>query len=263
MEFKSFDKMAHFSQVGMCVTQKIHGTNAQIIIEDGKIQAASRTRLITPEDDNYGFAKFVAENATALIEALGEGRHFGEWAGPGINSGEGLKERTLVLFDFWRYDSEKLPKNVVLVPVIYRGKFDTSLLQGILLGLKMVGSKLVEGFMQVEGVVVSIGNHRYKLPFEAEETGWKKTGKASDVVKNKTNVDYSSLLQPTRLEKLLSRDERYILDYPSSLGGIVRDYLADLRDENQLPETINLKTLSGNVFNFVRTVVGERFDAVC
>lgn len=91
-EFKSFQKIQNISKLTMSITQKIHGSNAQVYIykdNNGNMQllTGSRSRWITPEDDNYGFAKFVYENKEEFIEKLGEGRHFGEWASPGINSG--------------------------------------------------------------------------------------------------------------------------------------------------------------------------------
>ena len=67
------------------ITEKIDGTNAAVrVYPDGQVRAASRTRWITPQDDNYGFAKWVQENEEYLRE-LGEGLHFGEWWGKGIN----------------------------------------------------------------------------------------------------------------------------------------------------------------------------------
>jgi len=39
------------------VTEKIDGTNSAIVIDEvGDVYAQSRNRLITPGDDNYGFA---------------------------------------------------------------------------------------------------------------------------------------------------------------------------------------------------------------
>ena len=65
------------------ISEKIDGINAQILItESGGIFAGSRTRWITPEDDNFGFAAWVEENKEELIK-LGVGRHFGEFYGRG------------------------------------------------------------------------------------------------------------------------------------------------------------------------------------
>jgi hypothetical protein len=55
------------------ITEKIDGTNAQVFIaEDGeRILAGSRTRWITPEVDNFGFAAWLpAANATYSLVAM-------------------------------------------------------------------------------------------------------------------------------------------------------------------------------------------------
>ncbi len=53
--FESFGKIERLAQP-ITITEKVHGSNAQVFItEDGAIQDGSRTRWITPEDDNYGF----------------------------------------------------------------------------------------------------------------------------------------------------------------------------------------------------------------
>lgn len=106
--FEPFPKMARLSRA-CTITEKIDGTNAQIIIRtkdeidatntafgrliamvDGfAIFAGSRTRLVTLADDNHGFSRWVLDHAGSLIQ-LGVGRHFGEWWGSGINRGYGL-----------------------------------------------------------------------------------------------------------------------------------------------------------------------------
>ena len=68
-EFKEFPKMARLSRECI-ITEKLDGTNAQIYIDDnGVIMAGSRNKWVTPEDDNYGFAKWVDDNKTALAQA--------------------------------------------------------------------------------------------------------------------------------------------------------------------------------------------------
>ncbi len=57
IEFEGFGKIARLSRECV-ITEKIDGTNAQICItEDGQFLTGSRTRWITPEDDNFGFSK--------------------------------------------------------------------------------------------------------------------------------------------------------------------------------------------------------------
>lgn len=270
MEFKAFDKISKFTGLTMCITQKIHGTNAHIRIwEEGegdakvvKIQAASRTRDIFVGDDNYGFARWVNDNKEELIAKLGLGRHDGEWAGPGINSGEGLKEKTFVMFNHYRFPQERpLPPNTVLVPVLYQGPYDEQVIRDILLDLKTNGSKLSPGFTRPEGIVIEVMGKRFKKVFEPEETKWTQ-GSDGPKVEKIPGYDCSHLLQPIRLEKLLSRDERYLRNYPESLRDIAKDYVQDLTDEGQIVGTENeiraiKKSMGAQLFPFIRSEVNR------
>lgn len=270
--FESFEDIKKLGSAALFITQKIHGSNAQIYIypgEDGaQLICGSRSRWIAPGDDNYGFAEMVHANKQEFIEKLGYGRHFGEWAGPGINSGEGLKEKTFVLFDHWKYPPERaLPPHTMIVPVLYTGKFDLAKIDEVMADLKANGSKLVPGFMAPEGVVVRIKGERYKVVFQAEETAWKKPDAAYQKEKIDKNAEaltkYGHLLQPVRLEKLLSRDEKYLKGYPKTMGDIVKDYFADLIKENQVEGNeveVNgiRKQLAGNIFKFVQEVVEKQ-----
>jgi len=81
-------------------TVKLHGTNAAVgyCPDSDSLYAQSRSRIITPDDDNYGFAKWVDANATALkalLVKLGGGKPaivYGEWAGKNIQKGVALTE---------------------------------------------------------------------------------------------------------------------------------------------------------------------------
>lgn len=281
MEFKSFPDIKKLGSTEFSITQKIHGSNAQIMIypvyktipntEDSvivtdevdhmELLVGSRTRWIAPGNDNYGFAAFVYANKQEFIDKLGPGQHFGEWSGPGINSGEGLKEKTLVLFDYWRYDANNLPPQTVLVPVLFQGLFDLQQVENCMQDLKVNGSKLAPGFMRPEGVVVQIKGTRYKVVFDAEETQWTKPSgvKAPKV----EGPDYNHLLQPIRLEKLLSKDEQYVRNYPASLKDIAFAYLDDLIKEEQIKGTEAeiagvRKTASSAVFAFIKATFKEK-----
>lgn len=242
-DFIEFKKIPRFNTVHMSITQKLHGTNAQVYIKDGIIKAGCRSRYLSPpSNDNMGFGAFVHANADAFIELLGEGRHFGEWVGKGINSGEGLKEKYFVLFDYWKYkDRPNLPPQTLIVPVLYSGKLDIAEVWDALELLRQNGSQLRDAagellapdFKRCEGIVISLDDKRYKIVFEPEETAWTK----GDKVKiTKDRSAWMHLLQPIRMEKLLSRDESYIRNYPANLPDIMRAYMKDLEDENQLPE---------------------------
>lgn len=67
---------------------KLDGTNAGVqLLADGRFVAQSRSRLLTPSDDNYQFASWVSENEEyfrQLAQSLGPAIVFGEWCGQGI-----------------------------------------------------------------------------------------------------------------------------------------------------------------------------------
>ena len=68
IEFEGFNKISRLSR-GMVVTEKIDGTNAQVCItEEGGFLVGSRKRWITPESDNFGFARWAYEHKEELIE---------------------------------------------------------------------------------------------------------------------------------------------------------------------------------------------------
>lgn len=144
-----------------------------------EIGAQSRKRLIAPQDDNYGFASWVWANADALLDALGEGRHFGEWWGSGIQRGYGLPkgEKRFSLFNVSRYRDIDFRayglENVAIVPLLWEGDFDQEVIDVIVRELARDGSfvgslALTERFPRPEGVVIyhAHGNHLYKVTCE-------------------------------------------------------------------------------------------------
>jgi hypothetical protein len=169
MEFESFPKIARLSR-DMIVTEKIDGTNAQVhVLDDGSVLAGSRSRYITPEDDNFGFARWVYDHADQLRE-LGPGRHFGEWWGSGIQRRYGIDEKRFSLFNVRRWRDGR-PDCCHLVPVLYEGPFATGIVDLYLEVLKKEGSQAAPGFMRPEGVVVFhvAGGHLYKKTIEKDE----------------------------------------------------------------------------------------------
>lgn len=175
--FQAFPKLSRLSR-GCTITEKLDGSNAQVIIIDPEtlegeayedvaqtpplltvgtyhIYAGSRTRLITPgkNTDNFGFAAWVSEHPE-LVE-LGEGRHYGEWYGRGIQRGYGLPDRRFALFDTGRWPAERpRPACVEVVPVLWSGEFETARINAAMTDLKCFGSKAVPGFMDPEGIVI-------------------------------------------------------------------------------------------------------------
>ena len=199
-EFKPFPKMARLSRE-CYITEKIDGTNASIFIYDPKlntegeegftsakdamgkvwnIKAGSRTRWITPANDNFGFAKWVWDNVAEIVD-LGVGHHFGEWWGSGIQRGYGFKngERFFSLFNAGRWVehdkptyaienpnpkappkfTENAPACCKVVPILDRCLFDDTyddvpVADVALRALKRYGSCAAPNYMNPEGVVV-------------------------------------------------------------------------------------------------------------
>jgi len=169
--------MARFSR-DVIITEKIDGTNAQIVIEqDGTFLCGSRTRWIIPGDDNFGFAKWAHENKDELMK-LGPGQHFGEWWGQGIQRNYGIKEKRFSLFNVSRWindESERIdPKQEIkpacchIVPVIFRGPMDSinEMVKDAVGELIHKGSRAAPGFPEPEGVIIW---------HTASNTGYKKT----------------------------------------------------------------------------------------
>lgn len=200
-DFLEFPKMARFSR-DCVITEKIDGTNAQILITnelveglsnlkqdpsmipmdsniiakvDGfTIRAGSRSKWITPgkSTDNYGFAQWVKENAEELVK-LGEGRHFGEWWGKGIQRGYSTGEKRFSLFNTERWSSDELrPKCCHVAPVLWEGSFNeiNCAVDDCIHMLVTNGSYASPGFMKPEGIVIyhKAGNVGFKKTIEKD-----------------------------------------------------------------------------------------------
>lgn len=224
MDFVAWPKLPRLHK-DIVVTEKIDGTNAAIIVEsipnprpdldveprtrislyggekyepaqlagaDGSlilVGAQSRKRLITPEQDNFGFAKWVFDNAAELVEVLGVGRHYGEWWGSGIQRGYGLPKgsKRFSLFNVSRYtpiiegraqstsDSTPLIDTLQLgvVPTLYQGPFSEQAIEDAMQTLDELGSRASVGFKPAEGVVIfhEAAQQLFKWPFDPEPKG--------------------------------------------------------------------------------------------
>jgi RNA ligase-like protein len=153
--FVDMPKIARLSR-NCTVTEKLDGTNASVYVgDDGEFLTGSRTRWITPQDDNYGFARWAQAHREELL-TLGPGHHFGEWWGSGIQRNYGLAEKRFSLFNTNRWSNIKglRPECCGVVPVLYEGLFNTTDVQITLDTLRVNGSLAALGFMRPEGIVI-------------------------------------------------------------------------------------------------------------
>lgn len=187
--FESYPKMPRMKGALMTITEKIDGTNAQILIADGEVQlVGSRKREIFPDVarvvnvdgvtvtskqtlDNYGFARWVLDNEAGLVEFLGDGRHYGEWAGLGIQKNPlGLPEKMFFLFNTHRNPPEKFEAighhvpQLRAVPVLLAGTFSMGEINLTLSGLLQFGSQVDDATtpQNPEGVVISAFGQKFK-----------------------------------------------------------------------------------------------------
>jgi hypothetical protein len=192
LPFTEFQKIARLSRECV-ITEKLDGTNAQIEIfeltneaharhyhagrpyihMDDKyvVYAGSRTKYITPADDNYGFARWAVDHVDELL-ALGAGRHFGEWWGLGIQRKYNVPEKRFSLFNTGRWldphveqkacdiPADKTSKRQYapdcchVVPIIRSGLFTTDLVEDAMKSLKVGGSYAAPDFDKPEGIVI-------------------------------------------------------------------------------------------------------------
>ena len=190
-EFVGFPKIARLNRE-VVVTEKIDGTNASVYIGEtgadgsrGVFLVGSRTRWITPEQDNYGFARWAYEHEEEL-RTLGPGHHYGEWWGSGIQRGYGLEkgEKRFSLFNVERWaDDAVRPTCCHVVPTLGRltgplalgndpmEKHQGPAIWDILSLLRACGSVAAPGFMKPEGIVIYHTHSRslFKVTLEKDE----------------------------------------------------------------------------------------------
>lgn len=213
-EFTGFPKIPRLHR-DLWVLEKLDGTNAQVRIIKPEVPisefggyvahvnghlvwAGSRTRWITPEADNHGWAKWVRDNAEELL-GLGQGSHFGEWWGSGINRGYGLQkgEKRFSLFNVGRWHeagkpsmptgskfdeasgqmistfNKEAPACCRVVPILWRGNANhiSFAVEDALSYLRLHGSQTSPGYMNPEGIVAYhvAANQYFKVTLQNDD----------------------------------------------------------------------------------------------
>lgn len=168
-EFKPFGKIPRLNRE-IIITEKLDGTNGLVHVDaEGNVRAGSRNRWITPESDNFGFAKWVSQNQDELT-TLGEGYHYGEWYGNGIQRTYGLPDKRFALFNVSRWGLDR-PSCCEVVTVLHKGLMSMLAIDLCIEELKDTGSWHVPGWKTPEGVVVyhTASGHVYKVLCENDE----------------------------------------------------------------------------------------------
>ena len=208
-EFKAWPKVPRLNR-NVVVTEKIDGSNTAVVIEsvlrgapkqvfeicrvdleladdyELAVFAQSRKRLLqTNEDggkgsDNFAFAAWVKENAIELAAVLGEGYHFGEWYGSGIQRAYGLEDKRFALFNVGRWHDQQAngcgesvcPNCCSVVPVLALGQFADAPWEDALDNLRTNGSAAAAGFDNPEGIVIyhQAARQSFKVTLKGDES---------------------------------------------------------------------------------------------
>lgn len=176
MEFEAFPSIPRLSR-DCVITEKIDGTNGQILITDSlEVWAGSRSRWLSDKEDNHGFYKWVMAHREQLIYELGPGRHYGEWWGKGINTRYPTAPKTFSLFNAPRWMPAKVEGTLKLcdvTPILYEGLFSEAMIHTVLASLAKTGSKAWPDCKNPEGIVIyhKAGGYLFKKTIENDEKG--------------------------------------------------------------------------------------------
>lgn len=196
LEFVSFPKIGRVSATAT-ITEKIDGTNGQLLFnEEGRMLVGSRKREVFPEGtvweeyadfpdkgtDNFGFALWAYARRPDLFKFLGPGRHYGEWAGQGIQRTYGMDEKRFYLFNTARFGPgrQEIPEHLAeqgldSVPVLYEGPFGTDSAADAMTDLLLEGSRL-NNFDNPEGIITYMHGLKVysKMTFDNPNGKWRK-----------------------------------------------------------------------------------------
>jgi hypothetical protein len=171
-EFKPWPKIPRIKENTITISEKIDGTNACLINENGSlIGCQSRNRMIKLGDDNMGFAFWADQNKDEIAK-LGDGYHYGEWAGPGIQKNpHKLEKKEFFLFNTFR-PKESLPSCINQVSTLYVGPHSPEIIEETMESMWELSK--IAGY-KPEGIVVYYHDTRNysKKTFENSEGKWK------------------------------------------------------------------------------------------
>lgn len=108
-QFRNFIKIMQYlglRKSNLIGTVKIHGTNSSVGLDlkDNSLFCQSRNRVLSLDDDNYDFVKYVEDNKSEFLKIFNEIKNkinpenydsiiiYGEWAGKGIQNKVAVSE---------------------------------------------------------------------------------------------------------------------------------------------------------------------------
>lgn len=116
-QFRNFIKIIQYlglRKSNLIGTVKIHGTNSSVGLDlkDNSLFCQSRNRVLSLDDDNYDFVKYIEDNKSEFLKIFNEIKNkintenydsiiiYGEWAGKGIQNKVAVSELDRFLLHF-------------------------------------------------------------------------------------------------------------------------------------------------------------------
>ena len=227
LQLKKFDSIPRLYR-NVTITEKIDGMNCGIhilkadkymsssesgalfsICIDGQwwhVSAQSRRALLYFDSDQHGFAAWVFQHARELIALLGEGSHYGEWWGKGIERSYHQSRNYFSLFNtkFWNRENTKHIDGLQVVPVLYDGPYDDRVNYYALEQLRINGSIAAQEVdarkldFRAEGIVGwhQALNQYYKVTLNGDgHKGAAKLAAEATAAKNSNYSEFFNLLK--------------------------------------------------------------------
>jgi len=221
MEYKKYQHIERLEsdetagiQIGICyIFPKIDGTNS-VLWWDGELQAGSRSRHLTIDEDNQGFFAWAKEqqNLSDFLSEHSNLRLYGEWLVPHtLRTYEDTAWRKFYVFDVYSDESNKyLPYDIYkeyldvfcieYIPPICRIKNPTT--ERLMKQLEKNGYLIRDGHGVGEGIVIK--NYEYRNKFGRQT--WAK------IVKNDFKAEHSKN-QITDVKETLTTEDKIIDKY--------------------------------------------------
>ena len=265
------------------ITEKIHGANFQVMIEDGKITCATRNRILENDATFHGFQDVVIPLiAKSLIRNYFDKpvRLFGEFFGKSIQKGvKYFDEKSIQFFDmtiennFVSFDNFMITMdqcNLPTVPVINASISLQDAINFDVENFKSVINEDIEGENIAEGIVIKpvrelwVGHDRFVLKKKSDNFAEKVKRKKPIIEKqvNEVLVKWKNVVAEyvtsNRMDNLFSKIG--VIGSEKEIGKYMAEYMKDVKedvtiDHPELSEEIQLQKDVKYVFNFSKEVL--------
>lgn len=265
---------------------KLHGTNAAIHVKDGEMVAfQSRNRLITPGDDNQGFAQAMTNLEKPYdLSAFDDHIIYGEWAGQGIQSNVAISNIPKTFFPFAVFDKSQgfLHNDHYTINHVIGAGFKANLLMPYdLFGRKDMErlEAVVESIDAVCPVGIAFGHEGHGEGVVLRPAGrdgtnpdlwWKAKGKShqkSGEVKQFKAPQFgaeSAEWIHEQVDKRARQGLEYLVEMNHPLDATstpiyIKWIIADIEAEEEIPDFVNFKAIGGVAARFYKELANGTF----